>query len=86
MKYFPLNDYVIVQKLEGSKTTSSGIILQSTSGADNAKVIAVADIVLKNDTDNINVGDTVMIRWSNALKIDGDVYAVSLKEIVCVLN
>lgn len=81
MKYTPLNDYVIVKKLESSNTTASGIIIQSASSSDTSKVIAVS-----SEVSNINVDDTVMIRWSNALKIDGDVYAVSSKEIVTKLD
>lgn len=81
MKYAPLNDYVIVQKLEGNKTTSSGIILQSTTGADNAKVIAVSA-----DCNSLKENSIIMLRWSNALKVEGDIYAVSIKEIVCVLT
>ena len=81
MKYVPLNDYVIVQKIESSKTTSSGIILQSTSGADNARVVAVPD-----DVESLKENDVIMLRWSNALKVEGDIYAISLKEIVCSLT
>jgi co-chaperonin GroES (HSP10) len=81
MKYFPLNDYVIVQKLVADRTTSSGIILQTSTGSDTAKVIAVAD-----DVDGITIGNTLIIRWSNALKVDGDTYAVSSKEIVCKIE
>lgn len=81
MNYTPVNDYIIVKKLESSKTTVSGIILTSTTGADNAEVIAV-----NNKEDTIVVGNTVMIRWSNALKVDGNIYAVSSKEVVCILS
>lgn len=81
MNYTPVNDYIIVKKLEGSKTTASGIILASTTGADNAEVIAV-----NSKEDTIVAGNTVMIRWSNALKVDGNIYALSSKEVVCLLS
>lgn len=77
MQFIPQNNYVIVKKQAGSTTTSSGIILQTAQGADHAKVMAVADGVA-----GIIAGDTLMIRWSNALKIDGDIYAVDSKEVV----
>lgn len=80
MKYTPLNDYVIIEKLASKQATSSGIILTSAVTVDNAKVVAVSK------TSVLNVDDVVMLRWSNALKIEGNVYAVSVKEIVCVLN
>jgi co-chaperonin GroES (HSP10) len=82
MNYTPLNDYVIVKKVAASTTTASGIILQSTNSADNAVVVAMHNAV----NPLIKVGDTIMLRWSNALKIDGDVYAISYKEIVCKLS
>ena len=81
MKYFPVNDYVIVQKLAADRTTSSGIILQTSTGSDTAKVIAVAD-----DVKGILVDNVLLIRWSNALKVDGDIYAVSVKEVVCKIE
>lgn len=81
MEYTPLNDYVIVQKIESSNTTASGIIIQSASSSDKAKVIAVSESIKHP----IKTGDTVMIRWSNTLKIDGDMYAVDFKEIVTKL-
>lgn len=80
MKYTPMNDYVIVEKLAAENTTASGIIIQSSSGSDKAKVIAVSSQMETKDA--LYVGDIVLIRWSNALKIDGDTYAVDLKEIV----
>lgn len=77
MQFVPQNNYVIVKKTMAPTTTSSGIILQTSQGADIAKVLAVAEGVT-----GIEVGDNLMIRWSNTLKIDGDVYAVDSKEIV----
>lgn len=77
-----MNDYVIVEKIESSKTTASGIILQASTGADNAKVIAVSN---SDACKGLEVGDTVMIRWSNALKISSDIHAVDFKEIVTKL-
>jgi len=84
MIYSPLNDYIIVKKQAAANATSSGIILTSTSGSDTAKVVAMsADIPA---TTALEIDDLIMIRWSNALKIDGDVYAVSIKEVVTKLE
>lgn len=83
MKYTPLNDYIIVNKLESAKTTASGIILQASTGADNAVVVAVS---ASEACKSLEVGDVVMIRWSNALKINGDTYAVDFKEVVTKLS
>jgi co-chaperonin GroES (HSP10) len=81
MKYIPLNDYVVIKKLALDTTTASGIILQTAQGADNAEVVAFAE-----DVKGIAIGDKLLIRWSNSLKVDGDIYAVSAKEIVCILQ
>lgn len=86
MKYTPLNDYVIIEKLPSNQATSSGIILTSAVTVDNAKILAVAKTPAGLPLCDLQVDQVVMLRWSNALKIDGNVYAVSVKEIVCVLN
>lgn len=77
VKYQPLNNFVIVAKKSDDKTTASGIILTTSQGADRCVALAVAD-----DVKGVAVGDELLIRWSNALKIDGDTYAVDVKEIV----
>lgn len=81
MQYIPLNDYVIVKKLAGQTTTSSGIILQTTQGADTCSVVAVPDKV-----ETVGVNDTLLIRWANAIKVDGDIYTIQIKDIVCKLK
>lgn len=81
MKYTPQNNYIIVRKEAPTTTTASGIILSAPQGADNAKVIAVA-----SDITSVKEGDTLMLRWGNALKIDGDTYAVDFKEVVTKLG
>jgi co-chaperonin GroES (HSP10) len=80
MQYIPLNDYVIVKKLAGQTTTSSGIILQTTQGADTCLVVAVPD-----KAESLEVNDTLLIRWANAIKVDGDIYTVQVKDIICKL-
>jgi co-chaperonin GroES (HSP10) len=81
MKYTPQNNYIIVRKEAPTTTTSSGIILTVAQGADNAKVVAVAA-----DITSVKEGDIVMIRWSNALKVDGDIYAIDFKEVVTKIS
>jgi co-chaperonin GroES (HSP10) len=87
MKYFPLNDYVVIKKLPAKTTTASGIIISTRDESDRAQVVSVSEdaqpvsAVLKNNT--LKFGDVLIIRWSNALHISGDQYAISYKEIVC---
>lgn len=79
MKYIPMNDYVIVKKQPQQNVTPSGILIQTTQGSDTAVVVANGEV------SSLSVGDVIMIRWSNALKIDSDIYAVSYKEVVTKL-
>lgn len=80
MNFVAYNDFVIVQKIESSKTTASGIILTSSTGADSCKVISAAP------NTNLTKDDVVMIRWTDALKIDGTIFAVDKKNIVCKIE
>lgn len=80
MNYTPFNQYVIVKQLSGDRATASGIILTTTQGADRAKVIAAYA------GSKAMPGDTLMVRWANALKIDSDTFALDEKDIVCKLD
>jgi co-chaperonin GroES (HSP10) len=94
MKYTPLNDYVIVEKIESTNTTASGIILQFSNGADKARVIAIPEsktsildsFGVPESEFSLKVGDILMIRWTDTLKIDGNTYAVDFKNIVTKLD
>lgn len=87
MKYTPLNNFIIVQKVPASTKTASGIILQTSRGTDQAKVIAVSDGDLEKfgieSSGPISVGDALIIRWDKAYSIDDEHYAVSSKDVVC---
>ncbi len=82
MQYTPLNDYIIIEKVAPPTTTASGIILAGTQGVDHAKVISTCPIL----ANLVAKDDILIIRWSNALQLEGNVYAVQSKEIVCKVN
>lgn len=90
MKYTPLNNFIIVQKVQAATKTASGIILQTSRGSDQAKVIAVPDGSLAafgiENSGPISVGDVLIIRWDKALPIDEEHYAVFSKDVVCKIT
>lgn len=78
MNLVPLHNKVIVERIEGLKTTSSGIVLQKTEEPDRAKVIAVG-----TDADEVSVGDIVLVDWNAATKMQ-DKYVLPVTSIVFI--
>ncbi|AMQ66074.1 GroES molecular chaperone protein [Stenotrophomonas phage vB_SmaS-DLP_6] len=76
-QYAPFNTFVVVKKIAASSTTQGGIILSTASEADRCEVIAANELV-----NFVKTGDQLLIRWSQALKIDDTTYAVDAKDIV----
>ncbi len=79
MSYIPLNDNVIVERVEPVTTTASGIVLQSSQEPDKAKVIATA-------SDDVQVGELLMINWNKASKIDKDLYRIHVNDVIAVFG
>ena len=79
MNYTPLSDKVIVERIEGEKQTSSGIILKRTEEVDRAKVLAVGP-----DVDEVQVGDVVLLNWNAAIKVEGELYSTKVENIVFI--
>jgi co-chaperonin GroES (HSP10) len=78
MAFAPVNKYIVVQKVAKAATSPGGIILSAASEeTDRCVVLSVSDQVVC-----VDVGDTLLVRWNNALKIEKDVYAVEEKDIV----
>ena len=76
----PTKNNIIVNRIESEKITDSGLILQSNMGEpDKAQIISLGPKV-----DEVQVGDTVLINWNKAVKIEGDTYVVSIDEVVFV--
>ena len=77
MSYIPLNRNVIVERIEPVRTTASGIVLQSSQEPDRAKVIATA-------SDDVQIGELLMINWNKAVKIDKETYRIHVDDVVAV--
>ncbi len=81
MKLKPLNDVLIVEKVEKENVSASGIILTSSDEADRAKVIAVGP-----DVTGVTVGDEVLINWQKSPLISGKIYKTSIEEVFAVFQ
>lgn len=79
MNYTPLSDKVIIERIEGDKQTSSGIILKRSDEVDRAKVIAIGP-----DVDEVRVGDVVLLNWNAAIKVEGELYSTKVENIVFI--
>ena len=77
MSYIPLNRNVIVERIEPVRTTASGIVLQSSQEPDRAKVIATA-------SDDVQIGELLMINWNKAVKIDKETYRIHVDDVFAV--
>ena len=77
----PLHDKIVVVKLKGATTTSSGLIVERGLGeVDKAQVIAIGPKVT-----DVKVGDKVLIDWNKATQTkvtdeQGDIPVFIIKE------
>ena len=79
MSYIPLNDKIIVERLEASKETASGIILKSSGEPDRATVITVAD-----NLDEVSINDELLVNWNGAAKLDENTYRIHIDNVIAV--
>ena len=84
----PLNNYVLIQRIEEENKTAGGIIIPDTAKEkpSRGRVIAVGEGAFENGTRvpmNVKTGNTVLFaKWAssaNEVKIDGTDY-VLIKE------
>jgi chaperonin GroES len=77
----PLKDNLIVERTQKEELTASGIVIPggNRDEADRAVVIATGPDVV-----GINVGDTLLLNWSKAAKINGEQYKVSYDDVIGV--
>ena len=81
MSYIPLSDKIIVERIEASKETASGIILKSSGEPDRAKVITVAD-----NLDEVSINDELLVNWNGAVKLENDIYSIDIEHVVAVYD
>jgi co-chaperonin GroES (HSP10) len=79
MNYTPLSDKVIIERIEGEKATSTGIILKRADEVDRAKILAIGP-----DVDEVQVGDVVLLNWNAAIKVEGEMYSTKVENIVFI--
>ena len=75
----PTRDNIIVERVKREAATASGIILKSTDEPDQAEVIAIGHKV-----DEVKIGDTVLLNWNKATKIENETYVVPITEVVWI--
>lgn len=78
MNIKPLGNRVVIERLEGSKQTESGIILKRTEEPDRAKILAIGP-----DVTEVEVGDIVLLNWNAAVK-SGDNYVITIDHVVFI--
>jgi co-chaperonin GroES (HSP10) len=78
MNIKPLANKIVIKRIEGSKQTESGIILQRTDEPDRAEVMAIGP-----DVDEVQVGDIVLLNWNAAIKT-GDYYVIVIDQVVFI--
>jgi co-chaperonin GroES (HSP10) len=78
MNIKPLQNKVLIERLESVKETASGIILKSSEEPDRAKVLAIGP-----DVTEVEVGDIVLLNWNAAVK-SGDNYVISIDHVVFI--
>ena len=81
MSYIPLSDKIIVERIEASKETASGIILKSSGEPDRAKVIAVSDSV-----DEVTIGEELLVNWNGAVKLEQNLYSINIEHVIAVFD
>ena len=79
MKFVPLSNNIIVKRKDPVKTTSSGIVLQSSLEPDRG-------VVVSTSTEDVNVGEELLLNWNKAYKIDNEHYRIHINEVIAVFE
>ena len=66
-------------RIAAEKQTSTGIILKSSEEPDKAKIEAVGKDVI-----DVSVGETVLVNWNKAIKIENESYIIPISEVIMV--
>jgi co-chaperonin GroES (HSP10) len=76
----PLGDKIAVKRIAAIKTTTGGIILQSTQEPDRAEVVALGPLVTE-----VEVGDQVLLNWNGAIKTgEEDMFVIAIEHVVFI--
>jgi co-chaperonin GroES (HSP10) len=72
----------LIKKIEASKTTAMGIILQNSEDAPRAEIISVGPKVKSS----AEVGDIIIVDWSRVGHVDGDIFIVAEDNVLAVVG
>jgi co-chaperonin GroES (HSP10) len=75
----PLHDKVYIERIAGEKTTSGGIVLQTSQEHDRARVLAVGPEVKE-----LSEGDVALVNWNAAVKAGEDLYMIREEQVLFV--
>jgi chaperonin GroES len=83
MNIKPLNNNVIIKRIKKEEVSSGGIVLPGgdRDEADRALVEAIGP-----DVTDVKVGDTVLVNWQKAPKIEGELYKVIMEDIIGIFE
>mgnify|MGYP003342713949 CR=1 FL=1 len=79
MNLKPTASNILITRIAAEKQTSTGIILKSSEEPDKAKIEAVGKDVI-----DVSVGETVLVNWNKAIKIENESYIIPISEVIMV--
>lgn len=77
----PLQNKVIVKRIQPTLTTESGIILKSTINADEAVVVSVGP-----DVTDVKPDDIVILDWEYSTSLENDLFVIKDEYIAMVID
>lgn len=81
MNMKPVQNKVILSRIDPVLTTESGIILKNPIDVDKALIEAIGP-----DVKYVSVGDNVMVDWSKTARIDDNLFVTVEDEIVFIFD
>ena len=79
MNIKPTASNILITRIAAEKQTSTGIILKSSEEPDKAKIEAIGKDVI-----DVSVGETVLVNWNKAIKIENESYIIPISEVIMV--
>ena len=64
-KFKPVDNKIVLRKVEAGQTTESGIYVGKTKGVDKAEVLRVGPQVISTQ-----VGDVLLVDWKQAVEVE----------------
>jgi co-chaperonin GroES (HSP10) len=77
----PLQNKIIVERLQPNLTTASGIILKSPENADQAKIISIGPLVT-----DLQPNDIVILDWEHTTHLNDNLYVLKDEHVAMVLE